>query len=197
MSLDLLPLMFVATLTARAPLVVRTYDAVGVPPRAMALALTRARVTLAAVGIEPIWRPCRANGCVARPKPHEVEVRFVRATRLSARDSLGSAVVDVAEHGGTLATVYVDRVDALAAGADTDDGVLLGLAVAHEIGHLLLGTADHAPAGLMRATWKADEIRRRAPGDWMFTIREGAEMQRRLAGRREVALALSARPPAP
>jgi hypothetical protein len=91
--------------------------------------------------------------------------------------------VDVAERKGTLATIYVDRVDALAAGAGVDRGELLGRAIAHEIGHLLLGTSDHPRSGLMRATWKAVEIRRDMPLDWLFSGEQGAEMRRRLAAR--------------
>jgi hypothetical protein len=37
-------------------------------------------------------------------------------------------------------------------------GVVLGRAVAHEIGHYLLGTSTHAPAGLMRANIGAQEF---------------------------------------
>ena len=54
----------------------------------------------------------------------------------------------------------VDRIDALARQAGVDPGMLLGRAVAHEIGHLILGTTKHAKSGLMRATWKTDELRR-------------------------------------
>ncbi|HUK37410.1 MAG TPA: hypothetical protein VLV86_26015, partial [Vicinamibacterales bacterium] len=48
---------------------------------------------------------------------------------------------------------------------------------------LILGTTDHAPHGLMRATWTANEIRRAAPVDWIFTSEQGDEMRRRLVER--------------
>jgi hypothetical protein len=174
-----------AVLLARLPLVVRTYDSAGVPDRALERARQSAGVTLAAAGIDPIWRPCHVKGCVARPKPREVIVRLVKATALSERESLGCAAVDVAGHAGTLATIYVDRVDALAARARVDPGELLGRAIAHEIGHLILGTVDHTPFGLMRGTWKADELSRNMPLDWIFSDNQGAEMRRRLIARDE------------
>jgi hypothetical protein len=162
---------------------VRTYDSAGVPGRVLEHAQRSAGVTLAAVGIDPIWRPCHVKGCVSRPKPHELEIRIVNATALSERGSLGFAAVDIGERAGTLATVYVDRVDALAAQGGIDRAELLGYAIAHEIGHLLLGSVDHAPNGLMRATWRAGELRRDLPLDWMFSGSEGEEMRRRLAAR--------------
>jgi hypothetical protein len=99
-------LMVAAMLIAKLPLVVRTYDSVGVSPRVFDEAQQRAGVTLAAAGINPIWRPCHVRGCISRPKPHEIEIRLVRATPLSEPGSLGFAAVDLAEHAGTPATIY-------------------------------------------------------------------------------------------
>ncbi len=180
-----------AVLVAKLPLTlaVRTYDAAGVPPRELDGALQRARLVLAAAGVEPVWRPCHASLCPGAPKPHaeglepvrEIVLRLVVAPGDSAAGSLGNAAVDVVEGAGTLATVYVNRVDALALDAGVDRGDLLGFAIAHEIGHLLLGTAAHAPYGLMRATWTWTEVRRAMPLDWRFTADEGEKMRRRLA----------------
>ena len=186
MSLAFTSLVFTASLVVKLPLVVRTYDAAGVPPRAFDQARASATVVLASAGIQPIWRPCHATACISRPKPHEIEIRIVRATRLSERGSLGFATVDVVQHAGTLATIYFDRIDALASQIGADRGELLGRAFAHEIGHLILGTTAHSPIGLMRATWTEEEIRRRAPLDWVFSTQEGEEMQRRLSDRRSV-----------
>ena len=37
-------------------------------------------------------------------------------------------------------------------------GELLGHAAAHEIGHLLLGSTGHSPAGIMRASWEVKDL---------------------------------------
>ena len=176
-------LIFAAILIAKLPLVVQMYDAVGLSPRALEHAQESAGVTLAAIGIQPIWRPCHAAGCIGTPRPREVAIRLVTSTPLSERGSLGFAAVDVVQHAGTLATIYVDRVDALATHAGVDRETLLGRAVAHEIGHLILGTADHASRGLMRATWKSEELRHDLPRDWVFSDDQGVEMRLRLAER--------------
>ena len=70
---------------------------------------------------------------------------------------------------GALATVYVDRVATLAGASAVDAPTLLGRAIAHEVGHLLLGTSAHARIGVMRAVWSPDMLRHDRPGDWLFT----------------------------
>jgi hypothetical protein len=182
MSLTATSLLLTSLLAVKVPLLVQTYDATAVSPRTLDEARSSASVVLAAAGIEPIWRPCHA-GCIQRPKPpHEVMIRIVKSTPLSEPGSLGFAAVDLANHDGVLATVYLDRVDALAAQAGADRGELLGRVVAHEIGHLLLGTTRHSSIGLMRATWTAAELRRRWAFEWKFSVQEAKEMRRRLDG---------------
>src|SRR5262249_37331804 len=76
----------------------------------------------------------------------------------------------------------------LAAEAHTDCNVLLGNAIAHELGHLLMATNSHGPVGLMRAFWSQDEIRTNRTPDWTFApgdanaIRHGAAATHALAG---------------
>jgi len=176
-------LILTAVLLAKLPLVVRTYNTVGLSPATLERAQVSAGAALAAIGIESIWRPCHASDCVSALDPDELAVRLVTATPLSAPGSLGFAAVDVGRRAGTLATVYVDRVEALASQAGVDPGMLLGRAIAHEIGHLMLGTTNHARFGLMRAAWKTDELRREMPLDWLFSAEQGAEIRARLTGR--------------
>jgi hypothetical protein len=47
--------------------------------------------------------------------------------------------------------------------------------MAHEIGHLLLGSTAHSATGLMREVWTDEELQRNRPEDWVF-----AEPQRNL-----------------
>jgi hypothetical protein len=70
---------------------------------------------------------------------------------------------------GVLATVFADRVEALAAAADIDEAELLGRVIAHEISHLLLGTREHGTRGLMRGEWKASELTQQRPADWLLS----------------------------
>ena len=71
----------------------------------------------------------------------------------------------------------------LAHQAGADSRALLGRAIAHELGHLLLATTTHGPVGLMRALWSQDEVRRGFALDWAFAPTEIAAMRRRAEGR--------------
>jgi hypothetical protein len=113
-------------------------------------------------------------------------LRIVRATsaQRSGAETLGDAMVGTGTASGVLATVYLDRVERLAAVAQVRAADLLGHAIAHEIGHLLLGSTTHSATGLMRAVWSRDEIRRARQEDWTFAnrdivaIREGSRIKR-------------------
>ena len=88
------------------------------------------------------------------------------------RRSLGFVLVDVNERRGSLATVYSDRGAALSRRAGVDAAELLGRAIAHEIGHLLLGTDRHGSRGLMRASWSGADLRRNLATDWLLLNKE-------------------------
>ncbi len=49
---------------------------------------------------------------------------------------------------------------------------ILGLAIAHEMGHLLLPYNTHSSTGIMRATWDREDLRRGANGNLLFTQKE-------------------------
>ena len=65
---------------------------------------------------------------------------------------------------GSLAYVFSDRVVAFAASYHLSMASVLGCALAHEIGHLLLPVNAHAGGGIMRATWTPDLYAPRSPG---------------------------------
>jgi hypothetical protein len=54
---------------------------------------------------------------------------------------------------GTDASVFVDRCEGVMQGTTASFGKILGHAIAHEVGHVLLGTNGHSVGGLMRARW--------------------------------------------
>jgi hypothetical protein len=161
------------------------------PAEGQGAALRAAAGVLAAAGIDVEWMTCGdadARGTCKEPlAPTELAVRLVRLpASLSARGQLqlGYALVNTREHNGKLATVYVDRVEWLAGEAGADSASLTGLAVAHEIGHLLLGTNEHAHAGLMRAVWSRAEIQRADAGDWLFSKGQASQMRASLTRRK-------------
>lgn len=160
--------------------VVRLYDTRGVPEDALTAARATAERILQAAGVSVRWARCPCSEPVG---PVELMVRVSAATPDSEPASLGFSYVDVDRKVGTLATVFDDRVHALATAARVDEGELLGRAIAHEIGHLLLGTHDHASAGLMRGTWTSIELAKNRPVDWLLSRGDGADLRQALARR--------------
>jgi hypothetical protein len=102
--------------------------------------------------------------------------------------SLGYSMVEPAI-GGTLATVFTDRVAWLATSSHSRYTALLGRAVAHEIGHLLIGTNEHSQSGLMRAVWTSAELARNERDDWLFTSDDRARLQRSRVGPGQIRIA--------
>ena len=94
--------------------------------------------------------------------------------------ALGESMLDREQRGGVLMTIDMVPVRAVAQQASTAISTLLGRAVAHEIGHLLLGSAEHPRLGLMRALWSRDELRGLKPAHWGFSAREAAQMRQTL-----------------
>jgi len=81
---------------------------------------------------------------------------------------MGFSLVGTADAAPFLATVYVDRVRSVSRAAHIDARRLLGLAMSHEIGHVLLNSNTHAASGLMRAEWSLSELRRNDARAWHF-----------------------------
>ena len=108
--------------------------------------------------VDVAWRNCdAAECCAAVPAPGELVIRLVRepvrrdAGERAARSCSVKPSIDTGAGAGVLATIYVDRVERMAELSETDVVVLLGRAIAHELGHLLLATNAHSTSGLMRA----------------------------------------------
>ena len=163
--------------------VIRIYENTTLPGD-RAVALAAAGAILDDAGFVVSWVGCEGvsgrrdddDRCVMPLAANELAIRFVRlppGRGPLGQVALGSSLVDTRLRAGALATVYVDRVAVLAARCQLDVGTLIARAIAHEVGHLLLGTADHAPDGLMRAVWSRNALRHERPGDWVFTPRDG------------------------
>ena len=172
---------------------VRLYNAGVVPAADQLVAVSVAAAVLAAAGIDTNWLACGYPAspdnqmlCDTPLRASELSVRLVQLPALPTINGdlqLGYSLVDTAVGEGKLATVFADRVGWLAKQANADSPTLVGLAMAHEIGHLLLGTSAHGRSGLMRAVWTRAELRRRDAGRWQFTPSEAAQMRSSLARR--------------
>ena len=171
-------------------IVVRSYNTVGVPSSVLERAESTVQELLQEAGVDSEWRNCRTNRGPSSHLPDlcdevlnasELIVRVVRAPdAVAGGRELGYSHVDPYRRQGTLATVFADRVRPLATALRIDEGTLLGRAMTHEIGHLLLGSLEHSATGLMRGDWHT--VGRRAT-DWYFSALEVMRLQDALSAR--------------
>ena len=166
---------------------IRTYQSELVSPGDLPSALSVAAGILEIAGLEPQWCICAdepdqtgADRCAEPPGRKELMIRFLRRPvplDYAGQAPLGTSLIDTRAGSGSLATIYVDRVARFARDSGTQAGVLLGRAIAHEIGHLLLGTTAHTRTGLMRAVWSSDALQRSNAADWLFTPSDARAMR--------------------
>ncbi len=176
---------------AAAIVTIRVYNYVAVAPAEMTAARATATRIFEPAGISLRWIECRvpgANGGALCTEPLREGGEFVLRLSESSgantlgRVALGSSLIDVHTGGGVLITVDPRLVSGVAGQAGVDPSPVLGRAIAHEIGHLLIGTSGHARTGLMRALWSQRELRGNRPADWRFSKEEAAVMRRGLLG---------------
>ena len=76
-----------------------------------------------------------------------------------------------------IANVFMDRVTDVGVVGELSAGQMLGHAIVHEIGHLLLGDNSHSAFGIMVATWSKQDLWRMSKGDLLFTHQEVTRIQ--------------------
>ena len=129
-------------------------------------------------------RPARCTLPFAR---NEVTLRIGQSTDAGTCgcDPAGRLMLDQSVRSGTLATIYLEPLERLARAASVTTATVMARAMAHEVGHLLLGTNTHSARGLMRPVWTAEELTRNEAADWSIPRDDGEKMRRALARRAE------------
>ncbi len=135
-------------------------------------------------GVDLAWVDARQSGkaaCAGVPTGNRssLMLRIVSSPLTLADTAFGAAFLS--EDGwGRYADVFYAPLQKLSAGGKVDASTLLAHVMAHEIGHLLLGSNAHAHLGLMRAHWESGDLRRAAMGGLLFTGDESQRMRARL-----------------
>ena len=91
--------------------------------------------------------------------------------------ALGVALLPKRGGNGLVAIVFVEEVNVQGRRSSVPLPVVLGHTMAHEVGHLLLGTAEHAAAGLMQARWSSGDLARAARGQLRFSEQESSRLR--------------------
>jgi hypothetical protein len=122
-------------------------------------------------GVGVIWLDCEsgvADGksqdpCQLSDRPSEFRMHLTAyKPPLTVNDMLGYA--DVGESAG----VYYPAVVRLAAHYNVDAARIIGAAIVHEVGHLILGANAHSPRGVMRADWGKEQFALIGSGELSF-----------------------------
>ena len=177
----------------RLTLTIRVYNYARVSAGKLRPAQNEARRIIGHAGVETVWLDCPTSRLVSLPAQgsgqQECTGDVAGATvilRVLNRSDYNSAMFNREVFGYTdgpaLASVVYDRVAGLAdADGDVNEAaVILGDVMAHEIGHLLLGSRTHSPTGIMQGRWDREQLRLALMGRQVFTARQAALMQARL-----------------
>jgi hypothetical protein len=148
------------TLTAQASAVqVKVYDYADLKPESLHKVVALTHEILAEAGLSVQVELCRGNLAVSCDGQsgliRSLVVRVVAGASKTndsvLRAPLGQSMAD--HQGGTYASIFMERIQDAAAEANVPRDTVLAYAIAHEVGHLLLGDNAHTPRGVMKGNW--------------------------------------------
>lgn len=141
------------------PLTIRVMDYAGLSAATIEELESTAHRILSSAGVGIAFIDCYthrrksgAESCSATLGRAEIVLRILRPRFAVNGEQLG--YVAMTPEGGGYATVFIDPEREKARIGALTNGNFLGHAVAHEIGHLLLGADSHSPSGIMRPVWR-------------------------------------------
>jgi hypothetical protein len=182
--------------SADVDLTVLVYSYVPVPQHDLAIAERTASNIFQNVGVKMSWVDCpltrpRAElnpACTTSHAPTDIRLNVVPDIAEGPwveKFTMGMAVpIPPPRHGQFAYISYARAKTVLLEAPQLSLGQLLGHGIAHEIGHLLLGTNSHSPAGLMSAHWSTRELKLAARGQLTFSINQAATIRGDVRARR-------------
>ena len=171
-------------------LVVWARDTAQVPDDVLAHAQTEVTRIFRQAGVETVWRaPASASTNTDASRELRLTIAIVsydQAERLHpaltrAGVGVGFAMSSSPTTRTQVAYVFYHRVKSLTGANGVQLAPVLGVAMAHEIGHLLLDNA-HSETGLMRADWTKADLQLIQRSELFFTVPQGELIRRGLAG---------------
>jgi hypothetical protein len=120
----------------------------------LAAARTRAGYVFENAGIRIAWSEPGASPVRGSGGSTAIHVMVVDGPGIDG--SFDDAVLGFASPPARRAYVYYNRVETYALSRHVSPGWFLGLVMAHELAHVLLPGAGHAPAGVMAAQLRPD-----------------------------------------
>jgi hypothetical protein len=173
---------------------IRVSDYAHMKRRALLVAEEVATGILAQAGVDARWVDCPTSNadwgnypdCQSVWQVNDYGLRVIPNAMVDASGKWQDALGVAYDNDGLfayLANVFYDRVDSLAQGGSATVPVIVGRAMAHEIGHLLLGPHSHSNKGIMRPFWSGQDLRPVVSPSLLFTQDQSRQMKTRLAAR--------------
>ena len=159
--------------TSRLVLTVDVVNYAEIPRSTLASAEREAARSYAAIGIEVQWLYPATD--LGRADVRVLLLSREMGERKIAREQLADMVLGQAHKPSARAHIYWHRVQATAERYALAHSDVLGYAIAHELGHLLLPDSNHAPTGIMRVGFDPDNSL-----GLRFTELQGAQLRKRL-----------------
>jgi hypothetical protein len=162
---------------------VLVYNMAKVPSQVLALAEGEASRIFQEADVQMEWMECPCSPSLGST---DVMLRIIPRLFGSMKadfrqDDLGFA--PSSEEGGVLATIFFHRVEAVTKGGSV--APILGNAIAHELGHLLLGPKAHSSIGIMTAHWSRELLKLASRGFLHFTSEQAELMRAHVSARRK------------
>ena len=186
-----------SSLNETAPLLtISVFDRANVPTELLTSAEEEARRIFLQAGVETKWLNCskplaagqsEAMPCGSVGAGHlVVEILPVANSQrlLFHLDVLGTATL-TDKGQGFYCYLFYDRIKRLAGEHRLLKRILLGDVLAHETGHLILGSNSHSLVGIMSGTWSRDGLRRVSQRGMFFDPSESRIMRQRLGASRD------------
>ncbi len=172
------------TASKTAQVIVFVYNDASVPPAILQRAEQRAGSIFAHASFDVAWVNCphagtkeNAKACDRVDLPEHLALRIIPNATRSTRDAVFGVAFLSPDGAGKSSDVFWKRAEDLHTASNLDLGSILGSVMAHEMGHLLLGSNAHAVSGIMRARWEGEELRRIAMGTLLFTPQQAERMR--------------------
>src|SRR5215472_9364215 len=175
---------------------VLVYNNAHVSPGILSAAEREAGRILDAAGVGMIWVECPTGSatagavrpCSATLKSTDIMLRVLPPPAQRSLRGFGFAI------SSNLASVYYDDAVRLAVEeeyVEFDARIILGCVIAHELGHLLLGSNSHSSAGIMQSPWGRKQVQQALMGTLLFTAEQAEVMRAEARDRTELQMSNS------
>jgi hypothetical protein len=172
-------------------LTARVYNYAEASQRTLARAESEAGRIIGAAGVAAVWLDCPTFPAELPPPAEQSDrdcsgpvsgatvILRILPSSSPANAAFRETIFGFAD-GRVLASVFYGRVEHFARDVDrdaTEVPVILGDAMAHEIGHLLLGSGAHSKTGIMCGEWDRNYLRHGLMGRQVFNPQQIERIQ--------------------